>query len=680
MTITTVRPDATIFKHADITVTGAANAHTALSDNTDASYIGLSVDSSITKTVTLSIADIVLAGGSVIKQVRTRVRYVNLNAGSQTGITLTFQDSAVANLWASGTFLDTDTALEYIGPWRTVWPRTSGTSWTEAEVNDLQITLGLFTDKPNLFRDIRIYELYVDVETNALPTATVTAPSGNVTSTTRPIITTTYADADNDLMDRYEVKVFDAATYGAGGFSPDTSTPTWTSGEVSFSASAGIPFNVSIIGTDLVNGVTYRAYARCRQVPDSQWSAWSNSTFTLVLDTPAQPVLVGTLDNANGRIQLSVLGRDNFVTKNRASFESSVDWVAGSNTVLARVTTQFLHGIAAMSMGRLVSTGTADAISGNATVYSVAVGSQYTALASFKAAATATARNCTVAINWFTAASAPISTSTSSSVADSTGGWTQVAVTAVAPATAAFANITLSIAAVPLGESHFVDQVSFAPGASTVWTRGGYIAAGLYRMIVERTLDGGATWNTFIGSSFVPPLTTLATTIYDYTVPLNTPVSYRAKAFGVDVLEIGGPPSATAGPFTSAPTTATGWYIKDPLDPTVNQVLAVDMDSWDTKIKEEQASYSALGRQFPIVISDVIRGIEGVLKAAFTSKVAYDAFVVLRNKQHTLLLQRVYKNEEWYIRLGPEMATNEQVGDYYVVTISFKQVDAPVAT
>jgi hypothetical protein len=676
MPITTIRPTGTISIHADYALVGGANAHSILSDNSDASYLSLSVDDGTIKYVKLSMADITLTPGDFIKQVRHRLRYVNLNAGSQTYIDVTLTDSAEVNQWANVVYNDIDVAGEFTGAWRTVWPISTSSPWSEAEVDDLCVQLRCVVNKPNLNRDIRLYELYVDVETNSLPVCVVNAPSGAATTTTKPSVTMTYTDADSDIMDRYEIKIFDAATYGAGGFSPDTSTPTWTSGQVSLAKVTGDAFSV-VVGTDLINGTSYRAYARLRQAVWSAWSAWAFSSFNVALDAPAQPTLVGTVENNLGRIKLDFNGRDNLLTKNQASFETSASWAIGPSTTISRVTTQFLNGVASMQVTRSGSTGIASVQEnvGGTSGTPILPGVQYTALASIKAGTTV--RSCSVSIVWFNAAGGTISTSTGTAGNNSAAGWTQFTCTATSPALAVFAAVQINVAAVVVAENHFIDAVSFAPGSSTVWTRGGFVSTGNYRTSIERSIDAGATWSIIIGGSFIPSFTTEAATLYDYTVPLNTSVIYRVRTYGIDVvtgLEIAGLYSTTVGPLTSVPTTSTGWYIKDPLDPTKNQVIDLDQDAWEFKIKEEQAVYKLLGRSDPIVVSDVVRTIEGIIKPAFTSKAAYDAFIALRNNQHTLLLQRVYMNEEWYIRLGAELSVHEEPGDYRVATVDFVQV------
>lgn len=549
---------------------------------------------------------------------------------------------------------------------------------TQAEIDALIVTYG--ANAGGSTSDYEATEIYIEIDDNSFPTATVTLPTGNVTTTTRPVVSGVYSDADSDAMDRVQVKIFTAAQYGIGGFDPATSPNTWDSGEVSQSVAAGGTYSVTT-GIDLANTTTYRAYVRVRQVVDSKWStAWVNTTFTMALDAPAQPVVTLTVENASGRIKLDVQGRDNKLTKNQASLETdTTGWAAGANSAIARSTAAgtFLNGIASLSLTRTGSTGLATAVTPTGTSgVPVLAGQQYTALVSWKAATVA--RSMRIDIAWYDAAGAFLSLSAGVAANDGTGGWTQVVCTAVAPANAAFATLQLvaGVASdVAVGELHYADQISLAPGASTTWTRGGYVhVASAYRMEIERSVDGGTVWD--VRENYTPDLADELDTKYDYLAPVNTLAKYRARAFLLDTLEIAGPYSAEVS-GTSVPTTATGWYIKDVYDPTKNQVIDLDQDSFDYIIREEQAKYNPLGRQFPIVVSDVVRGIEGTMKLGFSSLAAYDAFKDLRDAQHVCLLQQVYKSEEWYIRFGDNMKVQEEIGDYTLVIIEFVEVGDP---
>lgn len=75
----------------------------------------------------------------------------------------------------------------------------------------------------------------------------------------------------------YEVKVFTQAQYEDGGFDPDTSAVTWTSGVIVSGST------ISVVGPGFLhNGSQYRAYLRIREGA-STWSGWSHVTYLVAI-------------------------------------------------------------------------------------------------------------------------------------------------------------------------------------------------------------------------------------------------------------------------------------------------------------------------------------------------------------------------------------------------------------
>lgn len=663
MAITAIRPNSVVSNNGFNDGYGSGTHDARLSDSSDSTSVWFTKAES----ELFALGTFTISAGTYVRRIRfvERMQVRNMHTDGQT---YRFYDiiSSGVTIATETYFMDPTIIFTLVRGWFNL-------QLTQAQLDGLRVNYGAKNSGASNPTEFDTYDIRLDVDTNSYPTATPTAPTGNVTTTTRPTVTVSYADADSDAMDRYRVKVFSAAQYGAGGFSPETSAATWDSGEVALTIAAGTSFDVTV-GVDLANSTTYRAYVKVRQGVDSKWSeAWTNTQFNIALDAPAVPLLVGTLDNANGRIKLDFQGRDNFLSKNAASLETdTTGWIAGTSSTIARTTTAgtFLHGIAALSVTRDTTTGT-----GSATALAVALaGTQYTALASFKAATTG--RSVRVNIRWLDAGFGTISTTTGTSVSDTTGGWVQATVTGTAPALTAAVAVDVEILSAVATEVHYVDQISFAPGASTTWTRGGFVGAGLYRVEIQRSVDGGTVYTPLTIGSFVPPLNTLTQTVYDYTAPVGIASRYRAVAFGTDTLEIAGPASAIAGPFTSVPTTSTGWVLKDPLDASFLLTPDIEQETWDYNIKEEQAVYSPLGRRLPVVVSDVVRGLDGPIKFGFTSIFTFALFRAMRERRHILLLQRVSVGQQWFIRLRADFKVSEYL-DYYTVQCDFVEVDPP---
>ena len=100
-----------------------------------------------------------------------------------------------------------------------------------------------------------LYELYVDVDIVSQPSVTVNNPNGTITNTASPDVAWTFTDSDGDTQSYYQIKVFSAAQYGAGGFDPETSTSTYDSGVI------GSADTNDVVGALLANA-TYRAYLK----------------------------------------------------------------------------------------------------------------------------------------------------------------------------------------------------------------------------------------------------------------------------------------------------------------------------------------------------------------------------------------------------------------------------------
>lgn len=162
------------------------------------------------------------------------------------------------------------------------------------------------------------------------------------------------------------------------------------------------------------------------------------------------------------------LGVTNLLSANAAGIETSAaGWTARLNCAVSRVVTQQARGSAALQMsstaGGTMEAQTLTGTSGAA----VTAGATYSAGAVVKTAVSA--RTCSVAVEWYTAAGALISTTAfGTGVSDATATWTGAAVrSVVAPATAAFASVIVRVAATGgAAEVHYVDEAWLVPGTS----------------------------------------------------------------------------------------------------------------------------------------------------------------------------------------------------------------------
>lgn len=207
--------------------------------------------------------------------------------------------------WAAGHFV----VLDGFGG---VWTTTAGPELFGAPYWrgwDIARDVVFETTSPSVFRVLDGQGGIHKVEASTAPTVSVVEPAdedagtaGNqVTSTTRPTVAWSYDDAEGDTADRYELRIFTDAQYGAGGFDPSTSDATY---ERTFDDTRVDRHEV----TEALANDTYRAYVRARERGTGLWSAWANRQWTQVAVRYAAPTLAATAQPATARVQLVVSG------------------------------------------------------------------------------------------------------------------------------------------------------------------------------------------------------------------------------------------------------------------------------------------------------------------------------------------------------------------------------------
>lgn len=119
------------------------------------------------------------------------------------------------------------------------------------------------------------------------PVTTITAPAGGATiaTTTRPSVSWAVSDAQNDRIAKVTARLFSAAQYGAGGFDPKTSTPT-------FEAVVTDRSVTSTQTTDRVPNGVYRWYVWATEAVTLYDSTVVNVQFTMSVAAPPTPTIV----------------------------------------------------------------------------------------------------------------------------------------------------------------------------------------------------------------------------------------------------------------------------------------------------------------------------------------------------------------------------------------------------
>jgi hypothetical protein len=300
MSVTTVRPNATASGSTLFTITGGSGSlNAALSDDSDATYI--SKTSSITGQVNaiLDFGTTTISASQRVKQVRVRARCSTPTTSGKLNVYLgTRADNQNYFHSALAVRGQNTSPTTFTGPYYSSAP--NGEAWSQDTVNGLRAKITEYTESTNIGR---FYELYIDVDIAAQPTVSVSAPTGTITTTSAPDVTWAYSDTDNETQAFYEIKVYSAAQYGAGGFDPDTSISTWESGEIASTDSS------AVVG-DLLLPATYRAYVKVAKSINGEpfWSAWQYSQFTISYTPPTIPTMNVSWSSTEGKATFTLTG------------------------------------------------------------------------------------------------------------------------------------------------------------------------------------------------------------------------------------------------------------------------------------------------------------------------------------------------------------------------------------
>lgn len=316
MTTYTLRPNATTSGSAGYAATGGATMHAVLSDASDSSYVRRATNNS-DKTLRVALPSPSLAAGEALAHAVFSFRSRRPIADSATWpatAKLLAQRSGIAVFEAAATLqlssTTTKTSIATI-------PATyiaGGLAGCPVDIYDAHA----YTDANRIYA----YDTWLTVYALAAPTTTITAPTVDVTDSSRPMIEASVqtvgeawqiADAPlaYSVSCLLEARVFTVAAASAPGFDPDVDVPEW-SGTAVFTRATGttVTATESIQVTDPLDGTTaYRAYVRASRTIDGvgeHWGAWDTQDFQMDLETAAAPTVTATADTANGRVQIEV--------------------------------------------------------------------------------------------------------------------------------------------------------------------------------------------------------------------------------------------------------------------------------------------------------------------------------------------------------------------------------------
>lgn len=124
-------------------------------------------------------------------------------------------------------------------------------------------------------------------------------------------------------------------------------------------------------------------------------------------------------------------------------------------------------------------------------------------------------------------------------------------------------------------------------------------------------------------------------------------------------------------------TAQTGWWLKDPLAPSLNQALFVEEAEFSEA--EQQAQFSPLGRAGVVTVRGTLQGERINLTVMMQDKTQYDGLEGMRRNQRPLLLQSD-DGLNMYVTWGDERSwsyASKGTKRFRRLPIQFIQTDKP---
>jgi hypothetical protein len=499
------------------------------------------------------------------------------------------------------------------------------------------------------------------------PSVAVTAPVGIAYGESTPLVNWTYTSVTGQRD--YQVRI--VPTFGVTIDPNDPGPAVWDSGVIGSAVARS-----ARVGTPLTNNVSYRAYVRCTDTNAVQ-SIWAYSDFTVSITPPTGP-LVQVMDQIDyttrvPRIRMDIQARSNYLNTTQANGQT--DWDPDSNcSIVAQVDDSANQLLASLKMTSLASgdmrARTAVGAPPPAPVgqpantrplsFPVIADTDYTAVASFK---TSVIRACRISIRWYDnddGTGSLISTSVGSQITSSTSAYVDAFVTATAPSGAVLGRMVVEVLATAgAGEIAYVAKMSLHPGRDTAYQAGGYATTQTLR--VERSDDGGSTWNTIIDR--VKPELYQRVITSDRLMPFETLVQYRAYT-DVDP-GTGAVLSSAVSPTSVTEVHSDLWAIRDPTD-DVGEMNAYVI-GFDRSDEESTSVQRPIGRFYPVIDTEGSQAGTGTITLYVTPEQVDTALSVL--PRTTTMVIQAPTGKIYYVRMPKR--------DYSVTDVRARTVAIP---
>lgn len=224
----------------------------------------------------------------------------------------------------------------YTGPWITQLSRLVGygaglnTMWMQADIDNLQLLIMQKAAVPT--GSLRVARAVVELDIRHQPiVSAVSAPTG-VQASRIPTVSWTPAWQDGDDGYQTRIKVFKAATYGAGGFNPETTPADGYDVTVYDNNATAHSYTPSNINANYLGDGTWKAYVKTSKIflpafPYEDW-AWTSDwvagpAFTITNPPPA-PTTLTPANASTVNTDLPTLGAT--VVEPTMHAKSTVQW------------------------------------------------------------------------------------------------------------------------------------------------------------------------------------------------------------------------------------------------------------------------------------------------------------------------------------------------------------------
>lgn len=684
----TIRPVGFIDK--DNTIQGTSNGGSlwATATNTQIwTYLGDQSDStgvqssgSGSRSFELDLAVPTIASGEFIARVGQFVRWDGGLTGKYIGCqaykSTESVPSGVPSVATDGRVTLTTTDLGY---------RYGAEIWNNYDASDLQIHV--FMDGASTVGNRpRIWEVGAYVYTLARATA---APQDttNTTSTTAiiPVDVTATIDWEASTYSWQKLRTVTAEVrVEVGGNAAGTGALiSTTTKDVIFDSTGTITTSVTL--PDAIPNGTYKVYARAIRhregetyIASDQIGAWSSgATLTMSMSGPEEPVLTVTADNTNARVAISVTPIRQLV--NNPSFETNTTgWGSVNTSAAVRSTAAYYVGSASFLLTTNASGVVGPYFNNGASKIAVNAGLPYTF--SIYAKDVNTSVNYKAGIDWYNAAGTQIgSTSWGTSTAITTTGWTRISVTATAPANAVTAVVLCYSATTPLtGKQVYFDGALFDQ-SSSLQAYVDYVDYSSPYVTVERSHDGGVTWESVRGLTALGVSFGAATIRYDYEAERGEVVYYRARisAYTGGVLN-----TSANTPNASVTLTETTWNLKCPQAPDLNFIGITVLAKPTEEISEDLGIFRPDGRRYPVVVSGTLTGWDGEITVMTDNAADWAKVKALVEAQAVLFLESPFGWSK-YIRLSQGAKTTIEgtvTTQRRSASLAYVETSSPVGT